>query len=93
MANIDLYEIALTPYHDVVEPKLGENLAALPELANVSGGEIVIYYKMTGRDSACTDPTYHSWVTTGNPDFTGAQAGTLPCGGPLVDIYIADTWS
>ena len=51
------------------------------------------YYKMTGRDSSCPTPTYHSWVVTGSPDFAGDSAGTLPCGGPLVDIYIADQWS
>jgi hypothetical protein len=57
------------------------------------GTATVVYYKMVGRDSACFTPTYHAWVVQNTPDFAGAQAGALPCGGPLVDIYIADTWT
>jgi hypothetical protein len=51
-----------------------------------------VYYKMMGRDSACPTKTYHVWVVQNSPDFTGSSAGTLPCGGPLVDICILDTW-
>lgn len=52
-----------------------------------------VFYKMVGKDSACPTLTYHAWVVQDTPDFTGAQAGALPCGGPLIDIYIADTWT
>lgn len=57
------------------------------------GGVKIDYYLMRGVDSACGTLTYHHWTVTGAPDFTGAQAGTLPCGGPLTDIIVEATWS
>lgn len=93
MANVDIYEIPEVVYHDTVDG-LVEQDDALPIVNSIdSAVATVVYYKMIGRDSACSSPTYHSWVVTGTPDFTAAQAGALPCGGPLVDIYIADSWT
>lgn len=57
------------------------------------GGTKIDYYLMRGVDSACGTLTYHHWTVTGAPDFTGAQAGTLPCGGPLTDIIVEASWS
>ena len=54
--------------------------------------EEIIYYLMQGVDSACGTLTYHYWVVVGSPDFDGTYAGTLPCGGPLLDITISASW-
>lgn len=67
--------------------------AEVVHLETIAGTTTTTYYKMIGRDSSCPTPTYHSWVVTGSPDFAAASAGTLPCGGPLVDIYIGDQWT
>jgi hypothetical protein len=50
---------------------------------------VTTYFKKRARDSACGPATYVTWVTT-NASF--AFPGALPCGGPLVEEIIAETW-
>lgn len=52
----------------------------------------ILKYRMRGIDSACvTQPTYVYWVVEGEPDYTGAQVGTMPCGTSvdLINIQVA----
>ena len=56
----------------------------------------VKYYQMVGIDSGNpTQPAYHSWIVTGSPDPTGAQAvgnNAPPFGGPLTNIIVSAEW-
>lgn len=54
-----------------------------------SGSNIVTYYKKRARDSACGTVTYVTWVTT---NVNQAYPFAFPCGGPLVEEIIAETW-
>jgi hypothetical protein len=49
----------------------------------------VVIYKMRARDSSCVSPTYVTWLAT-SP--TTPYPGALPCGGPLVETTIVETW-
>ena len=52
------------------------------------------YYDMCGHDSSCSaGSALHTWRVTGSPDLAGASAGSLPCGGPLVDIFVCRTFT
>jgi hypothetical protein len=95
MADIDVYVIFDRVYQAVPEGPyaITTELPIISQLVSSESVGATVYYKMVGRDSSCPTPTYHSWVVTNSPDFAAASAGSLPCGGPLVDIYIADKWS
>ena len=71
--------------------ELGGSDGTIPDA--VGGATVTGYYLMQGIDTACGPLTYHYWIVTGSPDPTGAQAGALPCGGPLVDIDVSAEWS
>ncbi len=56
------------------------------------GGGSVLYYRLRGRDSACPGPTpsYVYWTVT---DVTTPYGGLLPCGGPVVDLVVLETFA
>lgn len=48
----------------------------------------LINYKMIGKVVTSEGIKYHSWISIGEPDFTGAKTNIHN----LTDIYIADKW-
>ena len=48
-----------------------------------------VTFFMRGIDSAGPYPSYHTWEVLDNPDTDGSEAGTLPFGGPLIEITVA----
>lgn len=57
---------------------------------SASGGSaLTTYYKKRARDSSCVTATYVTWVTTNQ---NAGYLGALPCGGPLVEEIVAETW-
>lgn len=57
--------------------------------ASAGGTGVVTYYKKRARDSACVSTTYVTWVTT---NLNAPYPDALPCGGPLVEEIVAETW-
>ena len=55
-----------------------------------------INYVMVGIDSGAPDglfPVYHYWTVQNSPDLTGAHAGSLQYGGPLINIRVSAEYS
>ncbi len=80
----------IVDYAHAGEIRLDAEIARQQTIVNTP--TVITYYKMTGLDSGAPGQYYHSWKVTNTPDFAGSLAGTLPYGGPLVDIHIADRW-
>jgi len=88
-------EYRLLDFKSIIEQETGHGGAggpnqvvfAFPE-ASGTPGSVTTTYHMRGVDSACGSLTYHYWRVEDGPDSTGAEAGTLPCGGPLTDIVV-----
>lgn len=57
---------------------------------SMGGGGAVLKYRLRGRDSACGFPSYVYWTVT---DVTTPYGGVLPCGGPVVDLVVLETFT
>lgn len=90
MADHALVQLAAPTLLNNAEDIHGLSYLAIDGTWQTGGGPTgaVTTYFMCGHDSACSDgAALHTWTHTA-PDFAGAQAGSLPCGGPLVDIFV-----
>lgn len=59
----------------------------------VAGGASITMYRLRARDSACalSNPNRYVYWTSSQKTLL-SYGGSLPCGGPLVELYVVSKW-